>query len=91
MDLKKLLVWLSLPVALAAAAAALDRFNLRPVLASELRQLEEQVASNSRTLALQRWQYLVAKRGRQGLDPFEQAELCLLARELHLASPGCAG
>lgn len=61
-----------------------------PVLSRDLEPIAQQVASNSQTLALQRWQYLEAKRQNQGLTASERVEFCALSRQLGLRGEGCA-
>ena len=75
---------------LGAAWAGLDYLDVRPVISRELKAVEAQVASNSMTLALQRWQYLNTKRQTQGLSASEAVEYCKLARVLGLQGAGCA-
>ena len=73
-----------------ASWAALDYLDVRPVISRELKAVEQQVASNSATLALQRWQYLDTKRQTQGLNGSEAVEFCKLSRVLGLRGTGCA-
>ena len=91
--MQKLLFWVGIPAALVAgisgAWAGLDYLGIRPVLSREIVPLEAQVASNSQSIALQRWQYLHAKRQNVGLDASEQAEYCALSRQLGFQGVGC--
>jgi hypothetical protein len=89
MDIKTAIVWASIPAAMAATATSLEYFGLRPVTTGEIAEDRAQIAANTRSLQLARWQYLVAKRRNQGLDATEQAELCGLAVALHLRTQGC--
>ena len=69
--------------------ASLDYLDVRPVVSRELRVVKEQVASNTTALALQRWQWLNARRQNQGLTPSELVEFCKLSFILGLRSDGC--
>lgn len=60
-----------------------------PVLSRDIEPLATQVAANSQSLALQRWQYLEAKRQNQGLTPNERLEYCALSRQLGFQGVGC--
>lgn len=65
-------------------------YDVRPVFAFQLEEVRELAQSNSETLALQRWQYLDAKKRNQGLDAGEQFEYCKLSKQLGLVGIGCA-
>lgn len=75
---------------IAAIWGALTWLDIRPVLSRDFNDLATQVASNSQTLALQKWQFLKAKKENQGLTPSEQVEFCALSRQLGLKGEGCA-
>lgn len=64
--------------------------GMAPVLSKDFDVLKQQVASNSQTLALQRWQFLNTKRQNEGLSPSEMVEFCALSRQLGLKGQGCA-
>ena len=64
--------------------------GLKPVFAYQLEEVRQLAQSNSNTLALQRWQYLDAKKRNQGLDAGEQFEYCKLSKQLGLLGIGCA-
>jgi hypothetical protein len=75
--------------AVTASWAALDYLGVRPVIVRELAPLAQQVASNTRSLQLQRWPYLAAKARAGGLTIEERAEFCALSRLLGFQVAGC--
>jgi len=76
---------------LGVAWATADYLRVRPVIVREFDELSEQVAAVTRSVELQRWQFLMAKLRANGrLDPAEQWEFCALGRRLGFQTPGCA-
>ncbi len=87
--LKKIAAGVAALTVIASGATAVGYNIDRPAWHSELQELEEQVASNSRTLALQRWEYLEAKRLNSGLTVAEKAVYCELSALLGFQGVGC--
>lgn len=78
-------------VAILAAMGVLGHLKgVLPALAYQLEEVKEIALSNADNLALQRWQYLHAKKQNAGLDAFEQVEYCGLSVQLNLKGIGCA-
>lgn len=79
--------------AVAAAAAViwgvLDYTGLRPVVAQEVVELQQEVAANSLDRYYRRYQALDRKRMHQGLTVQEKSEFCFLAVRLGWTGPGC--
>jgi hypothetical protein len=92
--LGRIMRWTALVTSGTAAAVILfnvaEWTGVRPVVSSELADVREQVAANTTSLKLQRWQHLDAKRRSTGLDVTERREYCLLSRALGFRGEGCA-
>lgn len=69
---------------------ALVVLDVRPVVSRDLHPIERQVEANTRSLMLQRWQWLNEKAKLGQLSPRERAEYCQLSRVLGFQVPGCA-
>lgn len=76
--------------ALGVLWGALTYLDVRPVLSRDLTVIEQQVAANTQSLQLQRWQYLAEKERQGQLSPRERQEFCRLSRALGFKVRGCA-
>jgi hypothetical protein len=94
MDFAKIGRWLatvgSASVGVLAILAAMNYFEIRPIVVKELKATEVRVAANTRAVQLIRWQLLNEKRQNQGLTVSELVEFCELSRALGLKGQGCA-
>lgn len=89
----KLIQWLGIPTAVAAAALALWTMlgwaDARPVLERDIRPLWSATESNSRSIHLMRWQLLEAQRSTRGLSVTELSEFCTIGQILLIRGEGC--
>lgn len=72
-----------------AVWGALSYLDVRPVLSRDIKPIEMQVAANTTSIQLQRWQYLNEKLHHGGLTPPERLEYCQLSAKLGFKVPEC--